>query len=253
MNFFDASAWIGHWPFAFFDAHDARTLAAHLRQHGIDRALVSHLDAVFAPAPDRANAALRRETRRTPSLLPVPIINPSLANWREELARCAADSRVRTVRILPNYHGFALGSKVADELVDELSRRRLLLAVQMRLIDERHEWHGLKIKPTPTLALDRFLGRHRTLPVLAGGLGRLDILALLPKHPHLMADLAFAEWHDTLPYFLKRVGATQLAFCSHAPFHITAASKAKVAAQLATPAARRAVAAGNLRRLIEKR
>ena len=252
MKFFDASAWLGQWPFAFLDAPDARTLAVHLRQHGIDRALVSHLDAVFAPAPDRANATLRRETRRTPSLMPVPIINPTLGNWRDELARCATDSRVRMIRILPNYHAFALGSKVADELAEELLRRGLALAVQMRLIDERHEWHGLNIKPTPTHALDGFLARHRKLPVLAGGLGRLDILALLPKHAHLVADLAFAEWHDTLSYFVNRVGATQLAFCSHAPFHITAASKAKVAAQLASPAAQRAVAAGNLRRQIDK-
>ena len=78
MNTFDASAWIGRWPFSFCDAHTAKSLQAHLRQHGIGAALVSPLDAVFAPEPGPANRDLLRQTRGLKGLVPVPVINPAL-------------------------------------------------------------------------------------------------------------------------------------------------------------------------------
>ena len=250
MKYFDASAWTGSWPFAFLDAHTPRTLAAHLRAHGIGAALVSPIEAVFAPEPAPANRALLRATRSEKALVPVPVINPALANWREELDACAADSRVKLVRVLPNYHGFRLDSRGMDELGAELVRRTLRLAVQTRLIDERHEWHGLNIKPVSTQSLADFLKRHPHLPTLVGGLGRPDILALLPRHRNLIADLTFAEWHETLNYFLKKVSHRQLVFSSHAPFHITAASKAKVEGQDVPAGKARAIAGENLRAFV---
>ena len=60
--------------------------------------LVSPLEAVFAPEPGPANRALLRTTRAFDTLTPVPVINPTLGNWREELALCARDPRVRVVQ-----------------------------------------------------------------------------------------------------------------------------------------------------------
>src|SRR6188508_99833 len=77
MTYFDASTWIGQWPFSFADAHTPRSLAAHLARHGIARALVSPLDAVFAPAPQPANRAILVATRGVRGLVPVPVINPA--------------------------------------------------------------------------------------------------------------------------------------------------------------------------------
>jgi uncharacterized protein len=253
MKYFDASAWIGAWPFAFLESRDGAALARHLGEHGIQRALVSSLDAVFAPAPDPANRRLEAETRRFARLVPVPVVNPTLGNWREELERCVGGGRARIVRVLPNYHAFSLGSRAMQELADELGRRKLVLAIQTRLIDERHEWHGLNIKPVPTASLTAFLARNRALPTLVGGLGRPDLLALLPQNPQVVADLTFAEWHDTLRYFVHKVSARQLAFSSHTPFHITAASKAKVETQLVPKPVMRAVAGENLERLLRGR
>ena len=62
MNYFDANTWTGRWPFAFIEEHTPRSLAAHLRRQGIGRALVSPLDAVFAPEPGPANYQLLSTT-----------------------------------------------------------------------------------------------------------------------------------------------------------------------------------------------
>ena len=248
MIYFDASTWIGRWPFAFLPAHTSRTLVAHLRRLGIRRALVSPLDAVLAPAPGPANQALLRTTRGLAPLRPVPVINPALANWREELASVAADPRVCAVRVLPNYHNTRLRARAMHDLALELARRKLGLIVQVRLIDERHEFHALRLKGVPVADLDRFLAQHPRLRVLACGLTRPELFALAPKHPRLFADLSFVEWHDTLRDALTKASRRQLVFGSLTPFFITAASRAKLARAGLDRRTIAAAATGNLAR-----
>jgi predicted TIM-barrel fold metal-dependent hydrolase len=250
MNFLDASTWIGRWPFSFAPEHSPRSLAAHLKRHGITRALVSPLDAVFAPAPQPANRELLAATRPFRTFLPVPIINPALATWREDLDEVAADRRVHAVRLLPNYHNYSLRAPVVDELVTALEQHRLRLIVQMQLIDHRHEYHALTIKPVPADDLAALLRRHRTTPILASGLLRPDLMKLARRHANLLADLSFAEWHDTMEHLTARVPARQLAFASHTPFLITAAARAKLDTSTLAIAERAQIAASNLRRFL---
>jgi len=251
MNYFDANTWIGRWPFSFADAYTPRSLAAHLKRHGIRRALVSPLDAVLAPAPQPANRALLTTTRGIRGLIPVPVLNPALAGWRDDLAEVSEDVRVRAVRLLPNYHNYPLNSPAVDELVAALERRGLRLIVQMQLIDHRHEYHAMTLKPVPPAELAGLLKRHRTRPVLASGLMRPDLLKLAPKHPNLLADLSFAEWHDTMEHLLAKVSPRQLAFASHTPLLITAAARAKLDTSTLSVEARTQIAAGNLQRFLD--
>jgi hypothetical protein len=250
MNPFDANTWIGRWPFSFAAAHTPRSLAAHLKRHGIARALVSPLDAVFAPAPQPANLALLAATKRQRALLPVPVINPTLPNWHSDLAAVAADPRVRAVRLLPNYHDYRLNAPAVDVLLAELKRRRLGLIIQMQLIDQRHEYHALTIRPVPATDLAALLRRHPDRPVLASGLLRPDLLKLAPRHPRLLADLSFAEWHDTMEHLLAKVPVRQLAFASHTPLLITAAALAKLATSTLPAGPRRMIGVTNLRRFL---
>lgn len=250
MNCFDANTWVGRWPFAFLPAHTPQSLATHLRRHGITRALTSPVDALLAPSPRPANAELLRSTRGIAALTPVPVINPALADWREQLAEVTADPRVRAVRFLPNYHGYRLGSRAVTACADELQRRRLRLIVQVRVIDERHEFHAMRLKGVPVAALDEFLRRHPRLPVLACGLTRNELFKLSPSHSRLLMDLSFVEWHDTLRDALTRTPARQLVLGTHTPFFITAASRAKVATANVPARTAALVAGGNLRRFL---
>lgn len=252
MNYFDASTWIGQWPFAFYDAHTPKSLQAHLRRHGIRRALVSSLGAVFAPEPGPANAALLKDTLGVQGLEPVPVINPSLGNWAEQVALADADPRVRAVRVLPNYHNFALGARCMTALVAELRERGLHLIVQMQLIDSRHEYHAMTIKPVPAADLEALLVREPKLSVLASGLQRPDLMRLAKKHARLLADLSFAEWYDTMEHLREQVPAKQLLFSSHTPLLITAAATAKLEASTLSRTQKAAVAGGNLERWLAR-
>jgi hypothetical protein len=250
MTLFDANTWIGRWPFAFCDAHTPATLAAHLRRHGIDRALVSPLDAVLAPEPGPANRHLLATTRGQRRFEPVPVINPALAGWWDDVAEADADPRVRAVRLLPAYHHYRLGTKAVDALIGELRERGLKLIVQMQLIDARHEYHGMTIKPVPAADLAALLRRHRNFPVLASGLMRPELKALAGKFPALLADLSFAEWHDTMEHLRAAVPAERLAFASHTPILITAAARAKLETSALPAAEKRTIGASNLERFL---
>jgi predicted TIM-barrel fold metal-dependent hydrolase len=252
MTLFDANTWIGQWPFAFLPTHTPRSLVADLRRHGIRRALVSPLDAVLAPEPGPANRALLRATQGSGTLMPVPVINPALASWREEFAACAADARVRAVRVLPNYHNYRLTSRAVDELAGELTARGLRLIVNVRLVDERHEYFALRIKGVPTKELGAFLVRHPRLPVLATGMFRPEIRELLPRHARLLADMSFAEWERTVADLLAKVSPRQLVFGSHTPFLITAANTAKLTAAGVPARVAERIAAGNLERFLRE-
>lgn len=251
MTCFDANTWTGRWPFSFCDAHTPRTLQAHLRRHAIRRALVSPLAAVFAPEPGPANRELLRTTRGVTGLEPVPVINPALAGWPEEMAGCASDTHVRAVRLLPNYHGYRLRARAVDDLAEELQVRGLRLVIQVRLIDDRHEYHAMNLKPVPPVELGAFLHRHPRLPVLASGLLWSEILLLAPRHPQLLADLSFAEWHDTVPRLLAKVPVRQLVFASHTPFLVTAAARAKLDTAETGQRRRTLIAAANLERFLQ--
>lgn len=249
MKLFDANTWIGRWPFAFCAAHDGRSLADELRSHGIERALVSPLDAVLAPEPGPANRALLHETRAAEMLVPVPVINPALPGWREELEAGAADPRVRVVRVLPRYHNFRLTGRAMTELANEVARRKLRLLVQVRLIDERHEFHAMHLKPVPAKELTAFLTRFPAQPVLAAGLLRSEIHHLAPLHRNLRCDLSFAEWLPTVPELLKKARAEQIVFGSNTPILMAGAQRAKAAT---APARwREAVARKNLERFLD--
>jgi hypothetical protein len=248
MKLFDANAWIGTWPFSFAATHDARSLAAELQSHGIGDALVSPMAAVLAPEPGPANRVLLHETHGVRGLEPVPIVNPALPGWRDELATSVADPRVRAVRVLPAYHAFRADGRAMRELAQALQQSGRRLIVQARLIDERHEFHAMTLKPVPVAALAVLLGALAPEPVLVCGLTRAEIHALAPVHANLRADLALAEWLDPVADLMRHARAAQLVFGSGAPILMPGAQVAKL--ETARAAERRTVGRAALERFL---
>ena len=68
------------------------------------------------------------------------------------------------MRILPNYHQFALDDACADALMRELAERRLTLLLQMRIEDERSQYPLMKV---PGVAVEAAVGLARRFPAVA--------------------------------------------------------------------------------------
>jgi len=136
---YDASAFAGSWPFDFVGAHSLDQVVEDLASVGFTGAAISPLDAVFDPEPAPANAILRRAAEKSEfDVRPVPVINPTLPNWREHLAACPT---APAVKVLPNYHGFELSDERVDGLARTLIDGRQTLCVQLRMLDERSHHH----------------------------------------------------------------------------------------------------------------
>lgn len=248
MNLIDTNVNLGPWPFTPVPDRDGPALAAHLRGAGIRRALVSHLGAVFLPEPMPANRKLFATVRRTPALRPVPVINPGLANWRDQLAECRDAAPLAAVKVFPNYHNYSLTSRRFLEFVETLAGTKLRLVLNVRLEDERHKYFALKIKGVPVAQLAGFLERFPSLHVLFTGIYKPEVEKLAPKHANFSADIAFCEVTDTLEHMLPTIPARRLMLGTCTPLLATSAEVAKLTGAHIPAAAKRLIGADNARR-----
>jgi uncharacterized protein len=223
----DANVHLGTWPFTLVPELNAPRLAAHLRAHGIRRAVVSPVAAILAPDPMPGNRALLAAVRRIPALLPVPVVNPALRNWREQLDAAEAGP-LRAVKLFPNYHNYRLDSGRLDSFFSEVRSRRMRLLISVRLEDERHRYFGLRIRSVPPKTLISFLRRHPRLHPLVLGLGLPELRQVAKKRDNFSTDTSFIEWRDSLATLVREFPARRILFGSHTPFFVTRASMAKL-------------------------
>jgi hypothetical protein len=132
-----------------------------------------------------------------------------------------------------------------------LEARGLRLALQVRLIDERHEYHGLSLKPVALAALTRFLATYPNTPVLVSGLLRSEV--------GQAGSFAPADAGSISP---MRSGWTPCARCwfppdrnswclpPTRPFLVTAAATAKLDAARLPSSRRKLIAHRNLDRFL---
>jgi len=247
----DTNANLGPWPFSPLPDYTGPQLAAHLAASGIRRALVSHLGAVFLPDPMPANRRLFAAVRRTPALLPVPILNPALRTWPEQLAECRAAAPLRAVKLLPNYHNYTLKARALDEFMAALAAAKLKLILNVRLEDERHKYFALRMKGVPVADLGGFLRRFPSHHVLLTGLYKPDLEKLAPEHTNFSADIAFCEWMNTLELLLKKIPANRLMLGTCTPLLSTRAETDKLVRASLPARTRKLIGSGNARRFFK--
>jgi uncharacterized protein len=212
----DTNVNLGVWPFTYTPDRTAAELLKHLRASGINRALVSHLAAVFQPDPMPSNRTLFAAVKRTPALVPVPVINLRLGNWREQLDACVT-AKVKAVKLLPNFHNYSLGAPVVDEFVAVLAKTKLRLVINFRFEDERHRYFGLNVKGTPVADVQDLLKRQPKLHPLLAGIYRPELKDLAKACANFSAEISFCEWHNTLEDLLKVVPPQRLMLGSCTP------------------------------------
>ncbi|MBI5381395.1 MAG: hypothetical protein HZA31_05805 [Opitutae bacterium] len=244
----DVNAFLGSWPFSIVPEYSAPQLADYLAQSGIRRAVVSHLGAVFQPDPMLANRKLLAAVRRTPALAPLPIVNPLLANWREQLTELGANAAVRAVRILPNYHNYALKSRRLDPFMDALAEAKLKLVLTARLEDERHRYFALRVKGVPCKAIAAFLARFPDHHILCTGVPLFDIQNLAEKHANFSSDLSYAENITMMEMLRDKIAPSRLMFGTFAPLVSARAQAAKLTQSPLTAQERKLIYAENARR-----
>ncbi len=249
IELLDTNAWWGPWPFA--EVRTDRTpaeLAAWLKRHGIAGAWVSPLAGIWVDDPMPANRALREALPPRGKLWPLPILNPVLPNWLDDLRELAAMKGVTAVRLLPAYHGYRLTKGLAKDVGAAAAEAGIRLVITVRLVDERHEHHAVRIKPVAVADLQTWLREGGDMPLMQG-LTRHEIDQLVASGMNqFLSDLSFAEWQDTMTTIARSLPLDRVMLGTLTPLHVTAAQVAKVTSSREAAKSVAAVAAGNARR-----
>lgn len=227
----DVGAFTGAWP-----SHPVHgrleDVVASLNHVGVDRILVSPLDAVWCRNPHLYNGPLYRACEGRDDLLPVPILDPSIATWKEELTR-AVDSVVQAIRLLPNYHGYVLADQ--DAFWDAVSERGIVVFVQTRMEDPRRQHPKSVVEDVAVNEIVELADQRRDIRFVIGGARTGEIRGAsdaLKERSNLFADVSQADGLDAVRILVGQGLMEKLLFGSHAPLFIPEAAVARVVTDL---------------------
>ena len=250
----DVNCWSGFWPFQIDPVLSPAGLARQLATEGISRAYVSASEGILCPDPHLPSRRLLSRLKSQPSLVPVPILDPSLGNWRGCLGACDAAGHGRVVKIVPNYHRYELDSPCVDDLVSTLTARPArVLMVQMRVEDERQHYPLMKVPGVSAEGVIALARKYPSLRIICLCPYLREAAQLVGGTENVYVDTAFIEFTDTIRHALRQIPAGRLLFGSQTPFLYTRANTMKLEASGAPKRALNAIASGNAQRLLGRR
>lgn len=243
----DVAAFTGAWP-----SHPVNgrldDVVKSLQGLGVGRVFVSPLDAVWCRNPHLYNGSLYRACEGRTELVPVPIVDPSIRTWKEEL-REAVEEDVCALRLLPNYHGYRL--RDLDLFWDEISNQGIVVIVQTRMEDPRRQHPRAVVEDVAVTEIAELAKRRRDVRFVIGGARAGELRGVgddLQERPNLFADVSQADGMDAVKVLVEDGLDEKLLFGSHAPLFIPEAAVARVVMDLENGVAE-AILGDNAKRL----
>ncbi len=244
----DVNSYIGTWPFRTHSITTADGLVKHLKAEGIDRAAVSSIESAFAPDPDACNTSVFDAANDYPEIIPVPVLNLRMPNWKDLLSKYRETHGIRAVKIHPSFHFFSLASGVCGDMCGILEEERMTLVIDVRIEDERFRHPGFEAPAPTTDEISGLAARHRGLSILCLNLYRKELLALADSE-NVASDIAFVEFFKTVESVLESIPANRILFGSHTPFFVTRAAGMKLGWADIGDSDRKAISSENAKRL----
>jgi uncharacterized protein len=256
----DANAWLGHYPFRAVPGSTPEGLLRQMDRHGIDRAVVSSLHAVFYRDPHPGNEELARWVAPYPDrLVPALTLSPAWPGWERDLRQCQEEWGMRGVRLFPSYHLYSLTAPECLDLVRAAASAGLHVAIPLRLEDRRQR-HWMD------MAADVTLGE---IAALARACPEADLVVLealgvesspFVRDPELAGARVLFEFsrmatvlQASIPSLLDRLGPERLVFGTGLPLKYAGPAVLKLELLEAPSASIALLEGGNMARLLEPR
>ncbi|MCY3770620.1 MAG: amidohydrolase family protein [Gemmatimonadetes bacterium] len=234
----DVNAWTGPWPALVNVPYDVASVRTSLREYGVERIFMAPLAAAWSTNPHLCNPLVYEAAEKYGDISPVPVIDPTLPTWPEELAESTGHRAVRMIKLLPGYGGYGLDA--ADELFEEAGRVNLAVMVQIRIDDPRRQ-HPLAMVPdVPARDVVEAAKRHPDLKLVMGGTSAAtlrEFAAQVRELPGLYADTPQVDGVDSVKMLVDAGIGGKLLFGSHAPVFMPTAALARVLIDLQDDAA----------------
>lgn len=225
----DVNAWTGPWPALVNVPYNVASVRASLREYGVARIFMASLTAAWSANPHLCNSVVYGAADEYDDISPVPVIDPTLPTWTEELEKAAGHRAVRMIKLLAGYGGYDLAA--ADELFEEAGRVNLAVMVQIRIDDPRRHHSLAQVPDVPAADVIHAAERHPDLKLVMGGASAAtlrDFAAQVRDLPGLYADTSQVDGVDSVKMLVDTGIGGKLLFGSHAPVFMPAAALARV-------------------------
>ncbi len=256
----DTNAYLGPFAFRRLRHNRAHSLLQLMDEKGIDRAMVSSAAAITYRNPQAANEDLADEVRaHGDRLIPLAVINPFYAGWRDDLRICHEEFGMKGLRLYPKWHNYRLADESLLALVKEATERGMVISIPIRAEDYRQRsW----LVDVPDVPLSEIVELVKACPearfVLLNGigytrspLGKAD--SGLPDNYVLGISRLSATLGNEIGALLANLGADRLVFGSGMPFKYPDPALLKLEVLDATEEVRERIRSGNAARLLSSK
>jgi predicted TIM-barrel fold metal-dependent hydrolase len=222
----DLNVYLGRWPFRRLRHAGASGVRQLMARTEVVHALAIPLQAVFYKncldgvlemvediasegGPDRSG------------LLPLAVVNPSFPGWERDLRNMVEDLGCVACGVFPNYHGYRVYDRCAQDLFCALTESGLPALVFVRLWDERsHHW-CMQVPPLLVADLTYLLKTYPDVPVAVCNANLpSEGAALAPCFADRAQVLLTTAYKSLkLEQVVERIGAEHIAYASGAPLY----------------------------------
>lgn len=252
----DINAALGPYAFRALPHHTAAGMLQLMDRHGIARAVVSSLPALFYRDAHRGNEELWAETAaHAGRFVPVATVNPAYVGWERDLEEAVQRRQTRAVGLVPEHHGYTLADERGRAALSRISKYGIPVVLTQRFEDrrQRHRWDAAE--DLQVAALLQAARAHPELRFLLVNWAGLDgrRLAEAGLKGRCLIDFARLQvvFKKDVPKLIDALGVEAIAFGSHAPFEYLAPSLVKLEnIQLLRPAEYEAIAWRNAARFL---
>lgn len=221
---FDLNAYLGQFAFRQLRHNTADGLLRLMDSKGIDRAAVSSANAITYRNVQSGNEELHAAVKaHRDRLIPLAVINPFYAGWRDDLEICLDDFGMKGLRIYPKWHNYALADPCADELMAAAAERGLAVSIPFRVEDCRQRSWLADVPDIPPAEVVDLVKKHpdtRFILLNAAGLGGTPLgrPGELPANYVIEISRLSALLGNEIGQLIARLGPDRVVFGSGMPF-----------------------------------
>lgn len=228
MKIIDTSCFFGAWP-EYPVKGGIGDVVAELKAFGITDAFISPLAAVWCRNQHAYNRELLEATRSYPGLYPVPVLDPTLPTWRDEVALMRNDPRVKAFRVFLNYTVFDRARRDSIEsFLKDFSQYGFPVIFQRRMEDPRYNHHRSGVPDTDVNHILDVAAHVPGLKLILGGMSVAVDAAQILKHPGIYLDTSQMDGIHCIRRQIEQGLLPRLLFGSHIPLFETYSAFARI-------------------------
>jgi predicted TIM-barrel fold metal-dependent hydrolase len=230
----DINACLGHYPFRRLRFNTAATMLELMDRNGIDRAVVSSLNALFYRDAHQGNEELWEETKAHGArFVPIAMVNPKYVAWERDLAESIERWKMKAVTLAPEHHGYALSDEHGRAALARIAQYGVPVMLMQRYEDRRQRHHWDRAEDLQANALLEAARAHPGLKFLLVNWLGLDGAKLVQAglKGRCLIDIARTQivYRKDVPRLIESLGVEAMAFGSHMPFEYVGPSLVKLA------------------------